>query len=188
MQIKRLCVLGGRWLSAGDGYADVARCDVPGVTRPVRWTAQLASARLVDGRQVPRPFRCGYGGRVSAAGAGSDLCYSVVRRRKYRDASGVATARISTDQASDASMGCCIGQASIDADGFGLSQSWRAPAVTALTGFQSAMACSQPGMCWVGTMALDTNASGNSTMNPNEAADSGLLLLSPTHAATHDSE
>ena len=43
-------------------------------------------------------------------------------------------------------------------------------------------------MCWVGTSALDTNASGNSTMNPNEAADSGLLLLSPTHAAIHDSE
>ena len=56
---------------------------------------------------------------------------------KYREASGAATARISTDQASDASMGCCIGQAWIDADGFGLCQSWRAPAVTALTGFQS---------------------------------------------------
>src|SRR5215470_9620063 len=118
----------------------------------------------------------------------SDHGYSVVRRRKYRDASGAATARISADQASAASMGCCIGQALIDADGFGLSQSWRAPAVTALTGFQSAAACSQPGMCWVGTIALDTNASGNSTMNPNEAADSGLLLLSPTHAATHDNE
>jgi hypothetical protein len=26
-----------------------------------------------------------------------------------------------------------------------------------------------------GTIALDTNASGNSTMNPNEAADSGRL-------------
>jgi hypothetical protein len=74
-----------------------------------------------------------------------------------RDASGAATARISTVQAGEASMGCCIGQALIDADGFGLSQSWRAPAVTALTGFQSAMACSQPGMCWVGTIALDTN-------------------------------
>ncbi len=77
-------------------------------------------------------------------------------------------------------MGCCIGQARIDADGFGLSQSWRAPAVAALTGFQFATACSQPGMYWVGTSTLDTNASGNSTMNLNEAADSGLLLLSPT--------
>ena len=38
-------------------------------------------------------------------------------------------------------------------------------------------------MCWVGTIASDTNASGNSTMKPNEAADSGLLLLSPTQAA-----
>jgi hypothetical protein len=54
-------------------------------------------------------------------------------------------ARISTDQASDASMG-------------------------------------------LGTIALDTNASGNRTMNPREAADSGLLLSGPTHAATHDSE
>src|SRR5277367_309842 len=93
-----------------------------------------------------------------------DYCYSVVRRRKYHEASGAATARISADQASDGSMGCWIGQAGIDADGFGLSQSWRAAAVTALTGFQSAMACSQPGMCWVGTSALDTNARGNSTM------------------------
>src|SRR5580658_8741373 len=65
-------------------------------------------------------------------------CYSVVRRRKKRFASGAATARISADQASDASMGCCISQAPIDADGFGLRQSGRAPAVTALTGFQSA--------------------------------------------------
>src|ERR1700735_790956 len=95
-----------------------------------------------------------------------DYCYSVVRRRKYHEASGAATARISADQASDASMGCCIGQAWIDADGFGLSQSWRAPAVTALTGFQSAAACSQPSMCSVGTSALDTNARWNSTMNP----------------------
>ncbi len=42
-------------------------------------------------------------------------------------------------------MGCCMGQALIDADGFGLCQSWRAAAVTALTGFQSATACSQTG-------------------------------------------
>ena len=35
----------------------------------------------------------------------------MVRRRKNQEASGAATAMISTDQASDASMGCCIGQA-----------------------------------------------------------------------------
>ena len=40
--------------------------------------------------------------------------YSVVRRRKYRDASGAAMTRMSTDQASEASMGCCIGQALAD--------------------------------------------------------------------------
>ena len=36
-------------------------------------------------------------------------------------------------------------------------------------------------------MALDTKASGKSTMKPNEAADSGLFEFSPTQAATHDS-
>ena len=39
----------------------------------------------------------------------------------------------------------------------------------------------------VGTIALETNASGNSTRKPNDAADSGLLLLRPTQAATQDS-
>ena len=63
-----------------------------------------------------------------------------------------------------------------------------APAVTTLTGFQSATACSHPGMCCVGTMALETKASGKSTMKPNDAADSGLLLLRPTQAAIQDSE
>ena len=62
------------------------------------------------------------------------------------------------------------------------------PAVTALTGFQSATACSHPGMCCVGTMALETKASGKSTMKPNDAADSGVLLLRPTQAAIQDSE
>jgi len=64
--------------------------------------------------------------------AGSDHCYSVVRRWKFRDASGAAMVRISTGQASDASMRCCIGQAPIDADGFGLSRSWRANTPTGL--------------------------------------------------------
>ena len=72
--------------------------------------------------------------------------YSVVRRRKYRDASGAATARASADQASDASMGCCIDQAAIDADGFGFCHNSRTAAVTALTAFQSATARSQPAM------------------------------------------
>ncbi len=58
--------------------------------------------------------------------------------------------------------------------------------MTALTGFQFATTWSHPGMCWVGTNALDTKVSGNSTMKPNEAADSGLFEFSPTHAETHD--
>ena len=97
-------------------------------------------------------------------------------------------ARITTDQINAASTGCCIGQAWILADGFGLPHRSRAPAHTALTGFQSAMACIQPGMASVGTMALDTKARGNSTMKPNEAADSGLLEFMPTMAAIHVNE
>ena len=111
-----------------------------------------------------------------------------MRRLKKCDAKGAATARISTDQIRAASTGCCMGHAWMVADGFGFPQRFRAPAVTALTGFQSAIACNHPGMCCVGTMAFETKASGNRTMKPNEAADSGLLLLSPTHAAIHDNE
>ena len=72
------------------------------------------------------------------------------------------------------------------ADGFGLPHRLRVAATTALTGFQLATTCSHPGMCWVGTNALDTNVSGNKTMNPKEPADSGLLEFSPTQADTHD--
>ena len=50
------------------------------------------------------------------------------------------------DQIKDAATGCCIGQALIVADGFGLWNSWRVAAATALTGFQSAMARSQGGI------------------------------------------
>ena len=92
---------------------------------------------------------------------------------------------ITTDQINAASTGCCIGQALITCDGFGLFQRSRTPAQTAETGFQSAMACIQPGMCAVGTMALETKAKGNSTMKPNEAAASGLLAFNPTHWAIH---
>ena len=114
--------------------------------------------------------------------------YSVVRRLKKYEASGAATARMTMDQISAASTGCCMGQADTEADGLGFPNSCRAPAVTALTGFQSAIAWSQPGMCSVGTRALEMKASGNRTMNPNEAADSGLLLFKPTQAATHERE
>src|ERR1700722_1080536 len=103
-----------------------------------------------------------------------------------RAARGHATARITTDQIRAASTGCCIGQTCTMAEGFGLPQRSRAPATTGLTGFQLARACRHPGMCWVGTNALDTNVRGNKTMKPNEPADSGLLELSPTQADTHD--
>src|SRR3984957_8902460 len=103
-----------------------------------------------------------------------------------RAANGAAMARMTTDQISAASTGCCIGQACTMADGFGLPHRSRAPATTALTGFQFATTCSHPGMCWVGTNAFDTNVSGNRTMKPTEAADSGLLDFNPTQAETHD--
>jgi len=81
-----------------------------------------------------------------------------------------------------------MGHALTAADGLGLPHRCLVPAQTALTGFQLAMACIQPGMCSVGTMALDTKANGNRTMNPNDAADSGLFEFRPTHAAIHVSE
>src|SRR5262249_45962475 len=114
--------------------------------------------------------------------------YSVIRCRKKYDASGAAMARIITDQISDASTGCCMGHALTTDDGFGLPHRCRVPAQTALTAFQFAMAGLQPGMCKVGTMALETKAKGNRTMNPKDAPDSGLLEFRPTHAAIHVSE
>ena len=95
--------------------------------------------------------------------------YSVVRFLKKDAAKGAATTKINTDQIKAASTGCCIGHTWMVADGFGLPHRLRTPAVTALTGFQSATAWSQPGMCWVGTIALETKAKGNRT----RAASSG---------------
>src|ERR1700723_3602449 len=112
--------------------------------------------------------------------------YSVVRRLKRYDARGAATARMATDHSRAASTGCCMGQTWTVDDGLGLPKSTRHPAVTALTGFQSAMAWSHPGMWVVGTRAFEMKARGNSAMNPNEAADSGPLLLRPTKAATQE--
>ena len=79
-----------------------------------------------------------------------------------------------------------MGQAPMLPDGFGFPRRWRAAAVTALTGFQSAMVCNQVGMCWVGTMALETKASGNRTMRPRDWADSGPLEASPRQAQAQD--
>ena len=126
-------------------------------------------------------------GQAQVGGVPS-AAYSVVRRRKECAASGQAVAKMSRDHRSDASIGCCIGQAWMAADGFGFPQRCRAAAQTALTGFQSATACIHPGMCAVGTIAFETNASGNRTMKPNEAADSGLFEFMPTMEATQVSE
>ena len=49
--------------------------------------------------------------------------YSVVRRRNSQAAKGAATARMNADHATPASTGCCIGHASIVADGLGFPQS-----------------------------------------------------------------
>src|SRR5690349_15936757 len=54
-----------------------------------------------------------------------------------------------------------MGQAWMAAEGLGLPNRWRAAAVTALTGFQSAMTLRTAGMRWVGTSPLDTMARGN---------------------------
>ena len=87
----------------------------------------------------------------------------------------------------DASTGCCIGQAWIEADGFGLPHSSRHAEATALTGFQLAMVCSQAGIPCVGTKTLETNASGKTTMNTMPCAASGLENAIPTAPLTHES-
>src|SRR6202453_5237493 len=138
---------------------------------------------------LPSPRRWSRTGPAVKRGITAKVAVQSVQRllKKY-DASGAAMAMMTTVQINEASTGCCIGQALITCDGFGLFHRWRTPAQTAETGFQSVMACIQPGMCAVGTMELETKAKGNSTMKPNEAADSGLLAFSPTHWATQVSE
>ena len=118
----------------------------PGIDEPLR-VRELVTYRA-DGSS--RPLGLPFGSKS----------YSVVRFLKECAASGQATARIATDQISAASTGCCIGHACTMAEGFGLPHRSRAPATTALTGFQFATACSQPGMCWVGTKALETKVRG----------------------------
>jgi hypothetical protein len=48
--------------------------------------------------------------------------YSVVRRRYSQAASGANTAIRTTDQSREATTGCCIGQAWIEAEGLGLNR------------------------------------------------------------------
>src|SRR5215469_16507492 len=93
---------------------------------------------------------------------------------------------MATDQPSAVQTGCCMDQAELIADGFGLPHSSRHAAVTALTGFQSAMVRSQSGMPRVGTSALETNEMGNRTRKPKDWAVSTPFAQSPTQAASQD--
>src|SRR5262245_62775779 len=87
-----------------------------------------------------------------------------------------------TDHSSDVAIGCCIGQTPTAAEGFGLWKSSRAAAVTALTGFQSAIVRRTDGIRSVGTIALETIARGKTITRPIPCADSGPLLTIPMQA------
>src|SRR5216683_3272393 len=95
---------------------------------------------------------------------------------------GAKTAISATDQARTASSGCCMGHAWMVAAGLAPPKRERQLAAIALIGFQSAIACSQDGMPWVGTKAFDTNVSGRNTMNPSCCAASGLRSSMPAQA------
>jgi hypothetical protein len=75
-----------------------------------------------------------------------------------------------------------MGHAWMDAAGLVPPKRDRQLAAIALIGFQSAIACSQDGMPWVGTNAFDTNVSGRKTMNPSCCAASGLRSSMPAQA------
>src|ERR1700728_339109 len=91
-------------------------------------------------------------------------------------------AMMMSDHPTAASTGCCIGHAETVLDGLGLPNRCRTAAVTALTGFQLAIAWSQPGIPAVGTSAFDTMARGNKMMSPTPWADSGPFETIPRHA------
>ena len=143
------------------------------INRSVEYVAKTATCQPAGwwpaGRGVGR--RVGLGGAGGPGGVGGPVgrragAQSVVRRRYSTVAKGANTARIASDHNSDAATGCCIGQAWIVAEGFGLPKRWRAAAVTALTGFQSAMAAAS-GHSWVGTMAFETMASRKQNDQPD---------------------
>src|SRR3954452_8768488 len=100
--------------------------------------------------------------------------------------SGAKIAINTADHANEAITGCCIGHACNCADGFGLPNKGRTAAVTALTGFQFAIVCNHPGIPEVGTMALDTMASGKRMISPMPWADSGPLETMPSEAQAQD--
>src|SRR5690242_18626651 len=114
--------------------------------------------------------------------------HSLVRRWNSLVATTLHTPRMTSDQMSAAATGCCIGHSWIVDDGFGLPQSSRTAAATALTGFQAAILPSHAGRWFVGTNAFDTNASGNRMMSPIDCADSGPFTARPMHAPNQLSE
>src|SRR5664280_1452772 len=115
-----------------------------------------------------------------------DRPQSLVRRRYSRAASGTHASRMRSDQTTEASTGCCIGQAWIEAEGFGLPHRVLQAEATALTGFQLAIVASHAGIPWVGTKTLETKASGNTRMKTMPWAVSALETAIPTLALSHE--
>src|SRR3954466_3378557 len=97
-------------------------------------------------------------------------------------ASGAKTAVKMSSYSIDVSSGCCSGH-----DVFGTSarsplfpHSSRQLAVSAETGFHSAIGRSQSGMLDVGANVLATNVSGNMTVNMNPCTASTVRISDPT--------
>jgi hypothetical protein len=155
----------------------------PGAFEPGETPREPANVRTAEDHSVREPDVLGIDLQAAIA---ASVSYSVVFRLKKWDAAGAATARITTDQISAASIGCCIGHAWIVLDGFGFPQRVRVPATTALTGFQVVIVWSQSGMPWVGTIALDMNVSGKRMIKPSDDAVSGFFAFRPMQAETHD--
>ena len=108
--ISRSCSSNMTWTWTGHCGTSIPSLTTRWPTTHATWlepSAGTPSARCggeaVTPAEPPSPARIG-------AAAGSDYCYSVVRR-KNQEANGAATARITTDQIRAASTGCCIGQA-----------------------------------------------------------------------------
>ena len=86
------------------------------------------------------------------------------------------------DHIREAAKACSTGQDALGGIGFGLPQRSLMADVTELTGFQSAISRSQPGMWRVGTKAFEMNASGKMMRKPTDIADSGDFAMMPAHA------
>src|SRR5215475_1998131 len=83
---------------------------------------------------------------------------------------------MTSDHATDAITGCCIGQEADD-ETPGLPNSSRQACTVALNGFHSATRRSHGVIC-----AADTNATGNSQISPPDVAASGVRTDRPMSA------